>query len=180
MAGSFLLIRGDRYEIEEGKPVTIIKPEFNIIIKDTVIGEGTLIWSNVNIYGAHIGKNVKIGAFVEIRKGVKIGNNVKIEPYVFLPEGVTVEDCVFIGPAVIFTNDVLPRACDGKGQQIVEYEITPTLVKKGASIGAASAIRCGITIGEGALIGMGSVVVDDVPAGAVVYGQKAAVRRYLK
>ena len=175
----YIDIRGKRREIETGEPQDILIPEYNIIIKDTILGDGVTIWSNVNIYGATIGENAKIGAFVEIRKEVCIGKNVKIEPMVFIPEGVTIGDYVFLGPNVVFTNDVFPRSCTESGELITEYKITPTTVKDGASIGAQSVIMCGITIGENALIGLGSTVMKDVPANAVVYGEKAKLRRYL-
>ena len=175
----YILIRGEEREIPKSKPVDILIPEYNIIIKDTIFGDGVVIWSNVNIYGAEIGAETKIGAFVEIRKGVKIGNKVKIEPFVFIPEGVTIEDCVFLGPNVIFTNDLFPRSCLGDGSLIEEYEIIPTTVKRGAAIGASSVIKCGITIGENALIGLGSVVVNNVPPNTLMFGEKAKVRRHL-
>lgn len=174
-----ILIRGKPYEIELGKPVDILIPEYNIIITDTIFETGVSVWSNVNIYGAFIGENTKIGAFVEIRKGVRIGKNVKIEPFVFIPEGVIIGDCVFIGPSVTFTNDLYPVSCTDKGELVTAYEIVETVVKNRASIGAGVTIRCGITIGESALIGVGSVIVEDVPPNAVVYGEKARVRRYL-
>lgn len=174
-----ILIRGREQWVPKGKPVTLHLPEYNILITDTVLGEGVSLWSNVNIYGAEIGPETKIGAFVEIRKGVRIGRRVKIEPFVFIPEGVTLEDCVFVGPNVIFTNDPYPRACDPEGNLIQEYEIVETLVKQGASIGAGAVIRCGITVGESALIGAGAVVVEDVPPRGIVYGPKATLRRFL-
>ena len=148
----------------------LILPEYNIIIIDTILGEGVSIWSNVNIYGAEIGENTKIGSFVEIGKNVKIGKNCKIESMVFIPEGVTLEDCVFIGPNVIFTNDKHPHACSGY------WKITKTLIKYGASIGAGSRIMCGIKIGKFAIIGLGSIVMEDVPDGVTLYGEKAKIR----
>lgn len=173
----YIYIRGEEFPIKRGMTKNIHISKFNILIRDSILEEGISIWSNVNIYGATIGANTKIGAFVEIRKGVIIGKNSKIEPFVFIPEGVIIEDCVFIGPNVIFTNDLFPRACDENGKLIEDYHIVNTLVKKRASIGAGSCIRCGINIGEEALIGMGSVVVDDVPPHAVVYGSKAVFKK---
>ena len=175
--GVYIYIRGEEFLIEPGMAQNIHIPEFNVLIRDSLLEEGISIWSNVNIYGATIGANTKIGAFVEIRKGVIIGKNAKIEPFVFIPEGVIIEDCVFIGPNVIFTNDLYPRACDENGKLIEDYHIVNTLVKKRASIGAGSCIRCGINIGEEAMIGMGSIVVDDVPPHAMVYGSKAVVKK---
>jgi len=176
-----IFFRGQEYKIQSNdKPISLHIPEYNILIVNSVLAKGVSLWSNVNIYGAFIGDNVKIGAFVEIRSGVRIGKNTKIEPFVFIPEGVVIEECVFIGPNVIFTNDLYPRACDEKGEQIKEYKIVKTIVKKGASIGAGSVIKCGITIGENSIIGAGSIVVNDIPPRAVVYGSKAEIRRFLK
>ena len=174
-----IFVRGKKQKIPDG-PTDLLIPEYNIVITDTKIGEGTVFWSNINIYGCEIGKECKIGAFVEIRKGVRIGNRVKIEPFVVIPEGVTIEDEVFIGPGVIFTNDRYPYSVHPDGSLITDYEITPTLVKRRASIGSGSTILCGVTIGDGTMIGIGSVVVEDVKPGAVVYGEKARFRRFLK
>jgi len=176
-----IFFRGQEYEIESNnKLISLHIPEYNILIVNSVLAEGVSLWSNVNIYGAFIGNNVKIGSFVEIRSGVRIGKDTKIEPFVFIPEGVIIEECVFIGPNVIFTNDLYPRACDERGEQINEYEIIKTIVKKGASIGAGSVIKCGVTIGESSIIGAGSIVVNDIPSRAVVYGSKAEIRKFLK
>jgi len=175
----FLNIRGERRRIDTGKPQDLLIPEYNIVISNSTLNEGVTIWGNVNIYGAEIGENTKIGAFVEIRKGVKIGKNVKIEPFVFIPEGVKIGDCVFLGPNVIFTNDVYPHSCNDSGALKEEYEITTTTIGNSVSIGAQSVIKCGITIGKGALIGLGSTVTEDIPEGVVVYGEKAKIRRKL-
>lgn len=174
-----ILIRNSEYQIPAEKPTDVIIPEYNIIVTNSVLARGVTLWSNVNIYGAEIGENTRIGAFVEVRNGVKIGSNVKIEPFVFIPEGVTVEDAVFIGPGVVFTNDLYPRATGPDGRLAQGYEPVPTCIKRSASIGARACLRCGVTVGEGSMIGMGAVVVEDVPSGAIVYGGKAAVRRYL-
>jgi UDP-2-acetamido-3-amino-2,3-dideoxy-glucuronate N-acetyltransferase len=173
-----IYIRGKVHKCAEDKPVSIHIPEYNIIISNSVLGEGVNIWSNVNIYGAIIGKESKIGAFVEIRKDVFIGVRVKIEPFVFIPEGVTIESEVFIGPSVTFTNDVYPASVHADGSLITEYEIMPTVVKRRASIGAGSTILCGVTIGENALIGLGTTVVSNVPDRALIYGEKGKLRRF--
>jgi len=136
-------------------------------IDDAEIGEGTVIRDFVNIYGCKIGKECKIAAFVEIGRGVTIGDKCAIEAFVFIPPGVTIEDEVFIGPHVCFTNDKKPKAVNPG------WKMTPTLVKKGASIGAGSVIVCGVTIGEGAMVGAGSVVTKDVPADTLVVGNPA-------
>lgn len=148
-------------------------------IVDTKLGKRVKIYHQelVNLYGCTIGDDCSIGAFVEIRKNVSVGNKVKIQAGVFIPEGVVIEDEVFIGPHVCFTNDMYPRATDKKGNLLKESQcnLLQTLVKKRASIGANVTLLCGITIGEGALIGAGSVVIKDVPAGAVVVGNPARV-----
>ena len=138
------------------------------IIKRVKFGKDVRIYDQVNLYGCEIGDNTKIDAFVYIEEGVKIGNNVKIRPFTFIPEGVTIEDDVFIGPNVTFTNDKYPRS---RG----EWKLLKTVVKKGASIGAGSVILPGITIGENAMVGAGSVVTKDVPPNAVVAGNPARV-----
>ena len=150
------------------------------MIKDDVkLGKGATIYQPdlVNLYGCEIGEETKIGAFVEIRKGVTIGKRCKIQAFAFIPEGVTVEDGVFIGPHVCFTNDLFPRAVneDGTLQSAADWVTTPTLVKAGASIGANATILCGITIGRSALVGAGAVVIKDVPDFAIVGGNPAKV-----
>jgi acetyltransferase-like isoleucine patch superfamily enzyme len=136
-------------------------------IENAEIGENTIIRDYVNIFGCKIGKNCKIAAFVEIQKDVTIGNNCAIEAFTFIPSGVTIEDEVFIGPHVCFTNDKKPRAVNPGWKTI------PTVVKKGASIGAGSIILCGITIGEKAMVAAGSVVTKDVPQKTLVAGNPA-------
>jgi len=136
------------------------------LVKDVLIGEGTAIHDHVNLYKCNIGKSCKIDSFVYIEEGVVIGDNCKIRPFVFIPTGVTIEDNVFIGPGVSFTNDKYPRVTG-------TWKMLKTLVKKGASIGAESVILPGVTVGEGALIGAGSVVTKDVPDKAVVSGNPA-------
>src|SRR5512136_991394 len=134
------------------------------VVENADIGENTIIRDFVNIFGCKIGKNCKIAAFVEIQKGVTIGNNCAIEAFAFIPSGVTIEDEVFIGPHVCFTNDKKPKAVNPG------WKIIPTVVKKGASIGAGSIILCGVTIGKNALVGTGFVVTKDVPSDILLIG----------
>jgi len=130
------------------------------------IGKGTKVWHFVNLYGCQIGENCVISSFCEIGTDVRIGNNCKIECRAFIPTGVEIEDEVFIGPSVTFTNDKYPRAK-------AEWKITKTLVKKGVAIGANCTIICGVTIGEGAMVGAGSVVTKDVAPYTLVIGNPA-------
>ena len=149
---------------------------------DAYVGAGTRIWRQVQVREyAHIGETCTIGKGVYIDAHVRIGSNVKIQNHVSVFEGVTLEDGVFVGPHVCFTNDLLPRAItpDGKLKSPDDWQITPTLVKYGASIGAGSVIICGITIGEFVLIGAGSVVTRDVPPHALVFGNPARQHGYV-
>ncbi|MDO8607344.1 MAG: acyltransferase [Phaeospirillum sp.] len=131
----------------------------------------------VNLYGCVIGDNTKIGAFVEIQKGVVVGQSCKISSHSFLCEGVTVEDEVFIGHGVMFTNDLFPRATnpDGSQQTEADWHVVPTMVGRRASIGSNATILAGVTIGAGAMIGAGAVVTRDVPDHAVAVGNPARV-----
>lgn len=149
--------------------------EFARIAPDVKLGEGVRIYAFVNLYGCDIGDESKIGTFVEIQKGAKIGRRVKISSHSFICEGVTIEDEVFIGHGVMFINDKYPRSTTGSGQLQTEEDWAriPTLIKRGVSIGSNATILCGITVGEGAMVGAGSVVTHDVPAGAVVAGNPA-------
>lgn len=149
------------------------------INNDVILGKSVTVHHPelVNLYGCKIGDYTTVGAFVEIKKSVKIGKKVKIQAGVFIPEGVIIEDEVFIGPNACFTNDLHPRSTneDGSLKTSENWEITPTLVKKRASIGANATILCGVTIGEGSLVGAGSVVVSDVPDWVVVVGNPARI-----
>jgi len=152
------------------------------VAPDVHIGTGTRIWRQAHVREhAELGENCNIGKGVYIDSHVRIGSNVKIQNHVSVFEGVTLEDGVFVGPHVCFTNDMLPRAItpDGKLKSVDDWEITPTLVKYGASIGAGSIIICGITIGDFALIGAGSVVTRDVPQHGLVFGNPARQHGYV-
>ncbi len=149
------------------------------ITADVKLGRDVTIRDFVNLYGCEIGDNSRIGTFVEIQKGAKVGCNCKIQSHTFICEGVTIEDDVFVGHNVTFINDRFPRAIrrDGRLQTEEDWVCIPTLIRSGASIGSSVTILCGVTIGEDALIGAGSVVLKDVPAGAVVAGNPARVLR---
>ena len=135
-------------------------------IEDAEIGEDTIVRDYVNLYGCRIGKGCRIAGYVEIQRGVTIGDRCKVEAFAFIPSGVTIEDEVFIGPHACFTNDLVPKA-------VGDWELTPTLVQKGAAIGANATIVCGGTIGENALVAAGAVVTKDIPANAIVAGVPA-------
>jgi acetyltransferase-like isoleucine patch superfamily enzyme len=154
---------------------------FQRIAPDVKLGGNVRIYGFVNLYGCEIGDDVKIGTFVEIQKGAKVGNRCKISSHTFICEGVTLEEGVFVGHNVTFTNDLYPRATNDGGQlqTDVDWTCIPTLVKRHASIGSGATLLCGITIGENAMIGAGSVVTKDVPAGAVVAGNPARVIKTL-
>ena len=143
------------------------------------VGEGVRIFNFVNAYGCSIDSNSKIGAFVEIQKGASIGKNCKISSHTFICEGVHIEDNVFVGHGVMFTNDLFPRAtnADGSQQSDADWKVIDTIVKKGASIGSNATILCGITIGENAMIGAGSVVTKDVAANTIVAGNPARLKK---
>jgi UDP-2-acetamido-3-amino-2,3-dideoxy-glucuronate N-acetyltransferase len=134
-----------------------------------VIGAGTKIWHFCHVMpGAVIGERCNLGQNVVVMSGTRVGNNVKIQNNVSLYEGVTLEDDVFCGPSCVFTNVSNPRSHVSRRK-----EFQPTLVRKGASIGANATIVCGITIGQYAFVGAGAVVTSDVPAHALMVGVPA-------
>lgn len=152
------------------------------IAPDVKVGRGTKIFAFTNLYGCVIGDDTKIGAFVEIQKGVRIGSRCKVSSHSFICEGVTVEDEVFIGHGVIFINDRFPRATTSEGtlQTEADWACVPTRVKQGASIGSGVTILCGVEIGERAIIGAGAVVTKDVPADSIVAGNPARLMRSME
>jgi len=154
---------------------------FQQIAPDVKLGKNVRIFGFTNLYGCEIGDDVKIGTFVEIQKGARIGNRCKISSHTFICEGVELEDEVFVGHNVTFTNDLYPRATNGKGalKTDADWKCVPTRVKRGASIGSGATLLCGITVGEHALVGAGSVVTKDVPAYTVVAGNPARVIKQL-
>jgi acetyltransferase-like isoleucine patch superfamily enzyme len=155
--------------------------DFVRIAPDVKLGRDVRLYAYVNLYGCEIGDETKLGTFVEVQKGAKIGKRVKVSSHTFVCEGVTIEDEVFVGHGVMFINDKYPRATamDGALQTEEDWVCLPTVVKKGASIGTNATIMGGITIGERAMVGAGSVVTRDVPARAVVAGVPARVLRYI-
>jgi len=155
--------------------------EFCRIAPDVRLGQNVRIYAFVNLYGCTIGDNTKVGAFVEIQKNADIGKNVKISSHTFICEGVTIEDEAFIGHHVSFINDKYPRATTpgGELQRDEDWQVVRTRVKRGASIGTGSTILCGVTIGENAVVGAGSVVTRDVPDNTVVAGNPARLLRKL-
>ena len=151
------------------------------IAPNVKLGKGVRIYDFVNLYGCEIDDNSKIGTFVEIQKGVKVGKNVKVSTHTFICEGVTIEDDVFVGHNVSFINDKYPRSTNEGGamQTEADWKVVPTLVKRGASIGTSATILCGVTIGERAIVGAGSVVTKDVPPGVIVAGVPARIIKRL-
>jgi acetyltransferase-like isoleucine patch superfamily enzyme len=156
--------------------------KFQAIAPDVRLGKDVTIFEFVNLYGCEIGDETRIGAFVEIQRGAKVGRRVKVSSHTFICEGVELEDHVFVGHGVIFTNDLYPRAVTpgGELQTDRDWKVVPTIVRRGASIGSGSTILCGIEIGEDAIVGAGSVVTRDVPAGTIVAGNPARVLRKIQ
>lgn len=156
----------------------MISDNYQCVTSDVKIGKNVFLSKFINLYGCVIGDNTKIGAFVEIQKNAVIGKNCKVSSHTFVCEGVNVEDNVFIGHGVVFINDKMPRATTGGVLQTeADWAVVSTYVKNGASIGSGSTIMCGITIGENAIVGAGSMVLKDVPANTVVAGNPARIIR---
>lgn len=152
--------------------MSYFKHESSYVDEGAEIGEGTKIWHFCHVMsGAKIGKNCSLGQNVNVGGKAIIGDGVKIQNNVSVYDNVVIEDDVFCGPSCVFTNVINPRAFVER-----KHEYKQTVIKKGASIGANATVVCGVTIGEYALIGAGSVVTKDVPAYALVYGSPARVR----
>jgi acetyltransferase-like isoleucine patch superfamily enzyme len=153
--------------------------EFACVSDDVRLGVGVRLGKFINLYGCAVGDESKIGAFVEIQKNATVGRRCKISSHTFICEGVTIEDHVFIGHGVTFTNDSYPRATTAGGELQTEsdWKVEPTLVKRGASIGSGATILPNVVIGEGAIVGAGSVVTRDVPPRTIVAGNPARVLR---
>ena len=144
------------------------------IAADVKFGENVVVQDFVNLYGCEIGDGSKIGPFVEIQKGARIGRRVKISSHTFICEGVTIEDEAFIGHGVMFINDRYPRSTvGGQLQGEEDWTVVPTVVRRVASIGSNTTILCGVTVGEGAIVGAGAVVTKDVPPGMIAAGNPA-------
>lgn len=156
--------------------------EFCRIASDVILGKDVKIHAYVNLYGCSIGDNTKIGAFVEIQKGVQVGNNCKISSLSFICEGVIIGNNVFIGHNVTFINDKYPKAInnDGNLQSEDDWKVIPIMIEDNASVGSSVTILCGIKIGKGALIGAGSVVTKNVPANEIWVGNPARFIRKVK
>jgi UDP-2-acetamido-3-amino-2,3-dideoxy-glucuronate N-acetyltransferase len=151
------------------------------IADDVKMGKNVKVFDFVNLYGCRIGDNSKIGTFVEIQKGASVGNNCKISSHTFICEGVHIDDNVFIGHNVTFINDKYPRSTNQNGslQTEADWQCIETYIKKNASIGSSATILCGLTIGENAIVGAGSIVTKDVPPFAVVAGNPARIIRMI-
>jgi UDP-2-acetamido-3-amino-2,3-dideoxy-glucuronate N-acetyltransferase len=154
-------------------------PPFSRIADDVRLGRDVRIVGFVNLYGCEIGDESTIGPFIEIQRHARIGARCKVSSHTFICEGVTIEDECFIGHHVVFINDRYPSAvtADGAPQTAADWQMVPTHVGRRASIGSGAVILCGVRIGEGALVGAGSVVTRDVPPHTIVAGNPARVLR---
>jgi len=151
-------------------------------IADNVkLGKGVVLNNFINLYECKIGDGTKIGTFVEVQKNVTIGKRCKVQSHTFICEGVVIEDEVFVGHGVMFINDKYPRATGKTSllQTEADWQVVPTIIKHGASIGSNATLLCGITIGTRSIVGAGSVVIDDVPENVIVAGNPAKIIRKL-
>ncbi len=145
------------------------------ISEDVQLGKNVSIHAFVNLYGCSIGENSKIGTFVEIQKNSTVGSNCKISSHTFICEGVSIGNDVFIGHNVTFINDLYPRATSQNGnlQDESDWQTIETTINDNVSIGSSVTILCGVTIGHSAMIGAGSMVLKDIPAGEIWAGNPA-------
>jgi UDP-2-acetamido-3-amino-2,3-dideoxy-glucuronate N-acetyltransferase len=144
------------------------------LLDDVVLGENVTIGPFVNLYGCEIGDDTRVGPFVEIQRGVRIGANCKIQSHTFVCTGVEIEDDVFVSHGVVFINDKYPRSTvDGRLQTAEDWELLPTVVERGATLGSGAIILGGVRIGQDALIGAGAVVTRNVEPGQTVAGSPA-------
>jgi acetyltransferase-like isoleucine patch superfamily enzyme len=149
------------------------------IASTVTLGKDVSLNDFINLYGCKIDDGTKIGPFVEVQKNASIGKRCKIQSHTFICEGVTIEDEVFVGHGVMFINDRYPRSTTDSGglQSEADWSVVPTLIKRRASIGSNATILCGVTVGEEAIVGAGSVVTKDVPPRTIVAGNPAKVVR---
>ncbi|HEX8077658.1 MAG TPA: acyltransferase [Chthoniobacterales bacterium] len=171
--------RGEKRSTKGGSLPSDWPATQRLIAPDVKLGRDVQIRAFVNLYGCEIGDETRIGTFVEIQKGAKIGPRCKISSHSFICEGVTIESEVFVGHGVIFINDRFPRATTDNGQMKTDadWSCQVTTVRRGAAIGSGATLLGGITIGENATIGAGSVVTADVPPNVIVAGNPARILR---
>lgn len=145
------------------------------LIHDVEFGDDVTVYSFTNLYGCSIGEGTRVGPFVEIQRGAVVGSRCKIQSHTFVCDGVTIEDEVFVGHGVMFLNDKRPHAttADGELQRDDDWQLLPSRVRRGASIGSGAVILGGVTIGERATVGAGAVVTRDVEPGSTVTGVPA-------
>jgi UDP-2-acetamido-3-amino-2,3-dideoxy-glucuronate N-acetyltransferase len=144
------------------------------LIEDVTFGENVVVYSFTNLYRCQIGDNTRVGPFVEIQQGVRIGANCKIQSHAFICTGVEIGDEVFVSHGVLFINDKFPRAtAEGRLQHESDWELLPTIVERGATLGSGAVVAGGVRIGQEALVGAGAVVTRDVERGQVVVGNPA-------
>jgi UDP-2-acetamido-3-amino-2,3-dideoxy-glucuronate N-acetyltransferase len=148
------------------------------LIDDVTFGENVVVQPFTNLYGCTIGDGTRIGPFVEIQRDVRIGTNCKIQSHAFICTGVEIQDKVFVSHGVIFINDKFPRATiEGQLQDEGDWELLPTIVEPGATLGSGAVVMGGVRIGQEALVGAGAVVTCDVEPGQVVVGNPARLVR---
>jgi acetyltransferase-like isoleucine patch superfamily enzyme len=144
------------------------------LITDVAFGENVIVYPFTNLYGCRIGSDSRIGPFVEIQRGAIIGSSCKIQSHTFICDGVTIGDEVFVGHGVMFINDKHPRAAtNGQLQTADDWELLPTVVERGASLGSGAVILGGVTIGAAATVGAGAVVTRDIAPNETVVGNPA-------
>lgn len=148
------------------------------LIADCAFGDGVTVHAFTNLYGCTVGEGSRIGTFVEIQADARIGPRCKVQSHSFICSGVTIGEGVFVGHGVMFVNDKRPRATNERGELAGagDWELLEISVGDGATIGSGAIVLGGVSIGAGALVGAGAVVSRDVPAGATVAGVPARER----